>query len=115
MSAVATEKNITTDLASLIEKSIATLPSQTKQRKEALDAFKKSGLPVTKSEEYKFTPVTRFLEKSFDLSIGNKQSKLNPAPYFIEGLDASVLVFINGIYSPEHSVIKSSGITVSTL
>lgn len=115
MSAVATEKNITADLTSVIEKSLTTLPSQTEQRKAALEALKKSGLPLPKSEEYKFTPVTRFLEKGFDLSVNNQPSKINPAPYFIEGLDASVLVFINGVYAAEHSVIKSSGITVSTL
>lgn len=116
MSAVATEKNtITADLVSVIEKSITTLPSQTQQRKAALDAFKKAGLPQLKSEEYKFTPITRFLEKGFDVSLGNKESKLNPAPYLIEGLDATVLVFINGVFAAEHSVIKSSGITVSTL
>jgi len=115
MSAVATEKNITADLASVIEKNIASLPSQMQKRKEALDAFKKIGLPLNKSEEYKFTPVTRFLERNFDLSVSTQPGKLNPAPYFIDGLDASVLVFINGVYSPAHSAIKSPGITVSTL
>ncbi|HEY3404610.1 MAG TPA: Fe-S cluster assembly protein SufD [Ohtaekwangia sp.] len=115
MSAVATEKNITADVAAVIEKSITTLPSQMQQRKEALNAFKKQGLPLPKSEEYKFTPVTRFLEKNFDLNAKNPESKINASPFIIAGLDAHVLVFVNGIYSAEQSSINASGVTVSTL
>src|SRR5689334_1316509 len=35
----------------------------------AFEAFCKVGLPANKSEEYRFTPVGKFLEANFDLAL----------------------------------------------
>ena len=37
------------------------------QRKKALDLFMAKGFPILKSEEYRFTPIARILEKELKL------------------------------------------------
>ena len=68
MSVTVSEKNITQEIASGIEKNLAANSSDGALRKEALEAFRALGLPANKSEEYKFTPITRALEKNFEFS-----------------------------------------------
>ncbi len=80
------------------------------QRRAAMEVLERTGLPGKKDEEYKYTQITRALEKQFaDLSA-------SPAPYedIQESLDrwriqeeANVLVFINGQFSEKHSTIIS--------
>lgn len=116
MSAAISEKNITTEIASGIEKSLNAASSDHALRKEALESFRNLGLPSNKAEEYKFTPITRSLEKNFNFSIQNPVSKnVNVSAYAIPALDADILVFINGVYSKETSSIKSTGVTVLPL
>jgi len=115
MSVAATEKNITAEVASGIEKSL-TGAANLMLRKEALDAFRSLGFPANKAEEYKFTPITRALEKNFNLTLKNPvASVVDIAPYQIKGLDANVLVFINGVFSKESSSIVSNDLTILTL
>ena len=61
MSVAVNEKNATDDVVALIEKSLTGSLLLQAQRKEAMEAFKKLGLPAPKAEEYKHTPVTRIL------------------------------------------------------
>lgn len=72
------------------------------QRLEALRNFEKLGLPGNKTEEYRFAPITRALEKNFNFERRNPvESKIKSIdPFLIPGLEANVIVFINGIYSP---------------
>ncbi|HEY9049426.1 MAG TPA: Fe-S cluster assembly protein SufD [Ohtaekwangia sp.] len=115
MSVAATEKNITTEVASEIEKSLAGAAGQM-LKKEALDSFRTLGFPANKAEEYKFTPITRALERNFNLSLKNPVSgKLDIASYKIQGLDAHVLVFINGVFSKEASSIQAGNFTILSL
>lgn len=115
MSAVSIEKNSTAELVAALEKNIAALPGNSASRQEALAAVKQLGLPTTKTEEYKHTPVTRFLDKNFSLATTNTKGDLNPSAFYIEGLDANVLVFVNGVYQPQHSTIQSSNLELSNL
>lgn len=78
-------------------------------RKNALEIFEQLGLPAPKHEEYKYTPITRELQQNFTF----EQSGVDPLisdvkEYFIPDLDANVIVFINGIYSEKHSVLRST-------
>jgi len=101
MSVEAVEKNISIDVASWIERN--TPSSFPELRKNALQAFKKVGLPVGKAEEFKFTPITRELGKNFDFSLTNNTGTINPVQFQLSGMDATVLVFVNGIFSKEYS------------
>src|SRR5258706_15239153 len=80
------------------------------QRTEALQHFQKLGLPGNKTEEYRFAPITRALEKNFNFDQSNAiESKIKSVDEFlIPGLEANVLVFINGIYSTDFSKVISS-------
>lgn len=101
MSAVA----IDTELKEKIAKSFS---SSDPKRKSALEVFQKLGLPTAKSEEYRFTPITRALEKNFNFDLANSASNISSIDQFlIPGLDANVLVFINGKYAAQFSEIIS--------
>jgi Fe-S cluster assembly protein SufD len=79
------------------------------QRTEAMRQFLKLGLPSNKTEEYRFAPITRALEKNFNFDLTNPvESKIKSNDQFlIPALEANIIVFINGIYSAEHSKIIS--------
>lgn len=115
MSVEAVEKNISVDVASWIERN--TPSSLPELRKSALAEFKKLGLPAPKAEEYKFTPLTRELQKNIDFSLANAQGKNLPEQFQLLNIDANVLVFVNGVFSKEHSSVISSekGITILPL
>ena len=68
-------------------------------RKDALAAFQKLGVPGPKHEEYKYTPLGKALEKTFDFSIPTSVgtiAEINYSDFFIPDLDAYNLVFLNG-------------------
>lgn len=115
MSVEAVEKNISVDVASWIERN--TPSSLPELRKNALAEFKKLGLPAPKAEEYKFTPLTRELQKNINFSLANAAGKILPEQFQLQDIDANVLVFINGVFSKEHSSVISSekGITILPL
>src|SRR4051812_34312697 len=108
MSLTTVEKNISEEVALWIERHLSSSPALTDLRKSALAEFKVLGLPHQKSEEYKYTPVARTLEKNFNFSLANAVSKSASIPYKIEGIDANIIVFINGVFSKEHSSIVSA-------
>lgn len=87
-------------------------------RKNAISNFEKLGLPSTKTEEYRFTPITKSLEKNFNWGQANHPSSIDSISNFlIPGVDATVLVFVNGSYSSELSSKKNqaSNVTICTL
>lgn len=78
-------------------------------RNKALAFFEKTGLPAAKQEEYRFTPITKNLEKNFSWNIKSSTSSINTIDEFlIPNLDANILVFVNGSYSKSLSKIISS-------
>jgi Fe-S cluster assembly protein SufD len=102
MSAVATDIN----LKETIAKSFS---SNDARRTNAFNEFQKLGLPSNKSEEYRFTPITRSLEKNFNFDLENAVSSLSAIDQFlIPGLEANLIVFINGKYSSAFSKFISS-------
>ncbi len=95
------------------------LPSVKGLRVDALEKLKTQGLPQLKAEEYKFTPVTKVLNKSFDgtaLTAGTINSgQLEPQ---LLDKDADIqLFFVNGKYDDTLSVITNvpEGITIKKL
>jgi Fe-S cluster assembly protein SufD len=84
----------------------------------ALEQFKKLGLPAAKHEEYRFTPITRHLEKNFNWSNNNSESTLSSiSEFLIPQLDANVIVLVNGRFNALLSKIVSleSEVTITTL
>ncbi|GHN02838.1 Fe-S cluster assembly protein SufD [Cytophagales bacterium WSM2-2] len=111
MSVIATDSD-------LIQKISKSFSSSDLLRKSALESFQKLGLPGNKSEEYRFAPVTRALEKNFNFDIKNTEAGISSiGEFLIPNLDSNLLVFINGKYSSEFSKIKSpeSEVKISNL
>src|SRR5688500_12054618 len=96
-----TDKNITTDVSSFIQRRLTTIADDV--RKESLDDLQTLGLPGTKHEEYKYTPLTREIEKNFTFQNAATEYYLKDiGEYLIPGLKANIIVFINGIYAADH-------------
>jgi Fe-S cluster assembly protein SufD len=77
-------------------------------RKQAIGYLETLGLPTNKSEEYRFTPITKHLEKNFKWENKNPQSSINSIDdYLIPELDANIFVFINGSFSQKYSKVIS--------
>ncbi|MFN5171050.1 MAG: Fe-S cluster assembly protein SufD [Cyclobacteriaceae bacterium] len=101
-----------TSASPLSKDTLAALPSTANDgwaelRAHARSVLLKNGLPGARSEEYRFTPVLRSLEKNFtprELVHSNKTSA-GPEPdrYQIPGLDAYRIVFINGQFDISRS------------
>lgn len=107
MSVSVNERNVTAEVAQLIENRIASGTSLPALRKEALENFQRLGLPGNKAEEYKDTPVTRILSKNFALQETAAQGEINLFDFLVPSLEANVIVILNGSYSKEHSRIIS--------
>ena len=84
-------------------------------RQNALDLFLKKGFPGPKTEEYKFTPLTRILEKVVPTELKLAPSVSQASLQIIPGLECNVVAFINGEYSKTHSAILDSDIEVELL
>ena len=101
----------------LIDQQVGLHTRITALREKGREAFLKIGLPQNKEEEFKHTPITRLLQKN--LSLEPRENKLAPVSseaIRIDGFDAYQIVFVNGIYSPESSVLPDdSGIVVAPL
>lgn len=84
---------------------------RTPQQVKAFDAFREVGLPSRKSEEYRFTPIGKFLEANFDLSLyghiplNQSQSEVNQ--------QALVINICNGQIFLNETEFKNAGILIS--
>ncbi|MEJ7646753.1 MAG: Fe-S cluster assembly protein SufD [Chryseolinea sp.] len=107
------EKNIEAVILNTIDSSVGLFPHVQELRQEAREAFVKLGLPDNKSEEYKHTPITRLLNKNF--SFEGESPVGEPGEIGIAGVDAYLMVYINGKYSAQHSNIEGDGIEIGNL
>ena len=75
-------------------------------RNNAIQKLERIGLPSAKSEEYKFTPITKILEKKLNWTSTTQTSSLSSIDSFlIKDLEAYLVVLVNGKYSEELSKI----------
>ena len=72
-------------------------------REKATSLIKEKGLPGKKNEEYKYTNLSRLLEKSFTNFEGNKEANLELLKSKIPTLSTIQLVYVNGNLSEELS------------
>jgi Fe-S cluster assembly protein SufD len=86
-------------------------------RKNALEAFEQLGVPGSRHEEWKYTNIKTKLSKNLVLQPG--ESEVNPAvKNYIASLPpyAFRLVFLNGVFHPELSIIPDiKGVTITHL
>ena len=113
MDLTTTDKHITSEVSSFIRR--RTRVDSDPVRTAALEIFQQLGQPGNKHEEYKYTPVTRELEKQFTFQQPSEAlvKDLSVGEYLIPDVDANILVFINGAYSKEHSSIQSPSSEIS--
>jgi Fe-S cluster assembly protein SufD len=82
-------------------------------RKEGFKAFKKSGFPTSRNEEWKYTRIGNLFNKQYHLAEGRSKNSITSAnidPIRLRGSDqANELVFVNGIFNPGLSTVRSSG------
>src|SRR5687768_7309688 len=109
-----TTESITNKIASSIEQKFNIQSDPL--RREALQIFQTLGLPAPKNEEYKYTPIARILEKNFSFTPSAASGPLKEVKqFFIPGLEANIIVFIDGIFSKENSSIISPEIKIQNL
>lgn len=105
MSTAITSKSLSEIIGSF---SAAEFPEATASRQQAIRILESKGLPAGKNEEYRFTPITRAVENVFTWKTQNTPTEITSIdPFLIEGLDANVLVFVNGKFSQSLSKIIS--------
>ncbi len=73
-------------------------PSNEVQEK-AMGMLLEIGLPTKKSEAYKFTPITGLLEKQLAFEVSS--ATVDPSVFY--QTEGNHLVFVNGVYTEEHS------------
>src|SRR5678816_4198652 len=75
----------------------------------AFEIFNRMGIPTAKHEEWKYTRIGSVFNKEFELKPGATAVTLNDVSYtHLRAHEAAnELFFINGIYSPEFSTIRS--------
>jgi Fe-S cluster assembly protein SufD len=86
-------------------------------RQKAFEALNTMGIPTTRHEEWKYTRIGSFFNKEFQYTAN--QTAVTAADLSAVRLpgyeQANELVYINGRYTPELSVIRSKGLTVQPL
>jgi Fe-S cluster assembly protein SufD len=86
-------------------------------RSQAKEAFEVQGLPGAKTEEYKFTAITKKLEQQLTDVTMAEPFEVTPElvnSHLFEGFDGDVLVFANGHFQPNVSS-QIEGIEISLL
>ncbi len=78
-------------------------------REVAFSFFQESGFPTLKNEDWKYTPVKRYLNEPFEVDQEDTNT-IAPAdaPYFGKQLPGYKIVMINGRFDPEQSVLPDS-------
>lgn len=115
MSTLAASQNISNEIVNSFQ--VTDFSSAIENRTNAIEVLKSKGLPGSKQEEYRFTPITKNLEKKFTWKSKPVAASITSVGKFlIPAVDAFVLVLVNGSYSKELSAKEfPKGITVLSL
>jgi Fe-S cluster assembly protein SufD len=89
----------------------------TSARKNAITSFTKMGIPGAKHEEWKYTRIGNLFNKDYQFPAKKESfSKADLDGIRLPGFEeANELVFVNGIYAEEFSVIRSKELVVQPL
>ncbi len=112
--------NTATDKKNLLDEFYSTFNASGHQtnpaQRQAMEWLMTKGLPHLKSEEYRFTPIVRTLEKVFDPSPGAIIHKNVPDAdlSLIPRMPCNVIAFINGVFSRTQSIILDDGLHINS-
>lgn len=81
-------------------------------RRQAMDLLEQKGLPGAKSEEYRFTPVVKTLEKHRFTVPSSVMPTSLPSLDLVPNLACNRVVFVDGRYAAEHSRLMDDRLTV---
>ncbi|MGJ7032615.1 Fe-S cluster assembly protein SufD [Niabella hirudinis] len=88
-------------------------------RDDAFSAFEQTGIPTVKHEEWKYTRINDFFNKDYHFTTDLKEQQFRAQelqPFLLPGHEnANSIVFINGHYHAEHSVLRSEELEVISL
>ena len=88
-------------------------------RQEAFNDFNRWGIPTTRHEEWKYTRIGSFFNKEYQFPVSGTPALLTQADIDAVRLPgyegANEIVFVNGIFSPELSTVRSTALQVLTL
>jgi Fe-S cluster assembly protein SufD len=77
-----------------------------------MEFFLAKGFPALKSEEYRFTPITRILEKELKFEVPAGEAVIDPNSLTLLSQASHQLVFVNGRYSAANSRILNNSVKV---
>ncbi len=90
-----------------------------KIREEAINSFSQLGYPTQQDEDWRFTNLAPISRTSFKMvkNGGPKLSSTDIQQFIFSGLSCNQLVYVNGKYSPELSILKpvKDGIKIKNL
>ncbi len=69
-------------------------------REEALERFRREGLPNTRDEEWLYTPVTSLVDANYPLAPHVQVAPGDVDQFLFQGFEGPQLVFVNGRYVP---------------
>lgn len=76
-------------------------------RQKAFAQFSEIGLPTSKSEEYRFTPITKVLQKKFAWQLSTASNSITSVASFLPAIgDTHLLVLVNGRFSKHLSHLE---------
>jgi Fe-S cluster assembly protein SufD len=110
MSTAAVKRDMMIELGEILHQSRSVSPDQ----QQAWEALKVIGLPGHKTEEYKFTPVVRFLEKVDGLQFGSGQTTTKTISSLVPALPCNLIAFDQGKYSTSLSSLIDTSLRVYT-
>ncbi|MFZ5972524.1 MAG: Fe-S cluster assembly protein SufD [Bacteroidota bacterium] len=112
MSTVTEKRNLTTELVQQLRQE-----NSASARQSAIAQFESVQLPAAKAEEYRFAPIARLLEKHFTVwpafNAPSSKTELHIESAIPAGLEAAVIVLVNGIWSEKWSSVQRSEAKVS--
>ncbi len=76
-------------------------------RQSAIGAFRRTGFPTTRDEEWRFTSVAPIADTSFLPAPPAEVSAQDVAPFLVPGLDGPALVFVDGRFAPRLSTLDT--------
>jgi Fe-S cluster assembly protein SufD len=88
------------------------------KRKDAMSAFSRLDFPTLKDEEWKYTSIASLLKHNFVPSYDKKNiSKDLIKSFLFDEMEHSLVVFINGRFSEEHSILLNlpKGVIVGSI
>ncbi len=89
-------------------------------RRAAIERFETLGLPTPKAEAWKYTPIARYLNRGYNLFLGQPETSVSARDVqelLVPDLDAHVVVLVNGRFDASLSDIGAlpKGVIVTNL